>query len=486
MYCFYTITLAIFNGLLYYIIVNVRNQIEKVRQTESARLNSNRFLYSPYYPPAVMLLVTIFYFLKLPLVGLACLVVIGSIVVLSSRDFTPILPPLFSVIMLFSDLNIFNGFWVYLTFLPFVVCLVIHYVLYPIKNFKLGKLFFPLLFTLIALCLGGIGSNYLVSSYVHGLMTIATIGLLLIVEYVVLRQQLSPPKDFSLSQYFSITMITTTLAACLQLMCYKAYYVGTDVLLSTKIFGWANPNHIACMILLTMPLCFYMLQATKDLYLYSTLIVSLLVFMYFTGSDACLIILLIITLFLVFATYQTLSVDKRNLYFKIFGLIIACMIIILILLIELEKIDVVSYIYHHFFSASGRGNLYLKARQLFLSAPFFGNSLGVVITLNIMGINFHSTLFHVLATMGIFGLLVYAYNYYVKIKLLATNNTPIGIYLICSFLAYEIYAMVDTAVFSMLMIYVTAFLLIAEMTTTKNEQLPLPLIKYRHNNVMKY
>ena len=92
--------------------------------------------------------------------------------------------------------------------------------------------------------------------------------------------------------------------------------------------------------------------------------------------------------------------------------------------------------------------------------------------------NFHSVFFHVLATMGIMGIVAYIFYYIARFKILMETNTCFSLFITITFIMFECYAFIDTAEFNAipLMSTLTVMITIVELTNKKSNDQALPLI----------
>jgi O-antigen ligase len=139
-------------------------------------------------------------------------------------------------------------------------------------------------------------------------------------------------------------------------------------------------------------------------------------------------------------------------------------------------------------SDNGREPRYKKAIELFKENPIFGYGFQYTedgtIASPIRIYNFHSTLFHVMATMGTFGLLAYLFYFVQRFAILMKSCSPFTTTMLIGFILVESYAMVDTGEFNAipLMSAVTVMLAVVEWSTKKgNATSALPLATNKHN-----
>ena len=120
-----------------------------------------------------------------------------------------------------------------------------------------------------------------------------------------------------------------------------------------------------------------------------------------------------------------------------------------------------------------RDCLYAEAWKLFCSHPFLGVGLGYNgdhFAINTMQFYwFHSTLFQVLANMGVVGVLAYAFYYIARFRTLRKLRNPFNVFMLIAWLGFEGYSMMDTGTFvpfpTMALVLVTAG--IAELISSR-------------------
>ncbi len=434
------------------------NRLSKIKVF---RTNAENFLYGPLYAPFVMLCVLFAYVGNFSLYGLGFIVLLGCFVVLFSEDLTPLLPILFSVMMVFSDLSVFSSIWTFCIFIPFVGCMIAHYFMYPIKKIKLGKMFFPFLAVLVAFLCGGLLSPTL-NAYVLGLPLIGTIGVALFAEYFILRQQICPPEGVDVKKYFCYTLIWTALLASAELLC--VLLLEGQIIPTTSIH-WCNTNHIGYILLLAMPANFYLMIKNQNVPVHFFLTVIFVVACLLTKSDASLALLCLFTCLLTIFSIKRLSKQNAILLLLLMGV---CIIGVIVLFIVLSFVSpsTLDTFFFNLLSPSKRHILYESAIENFLKAPIFGGSLGLPTILGTNGNNFHSLILHILATLGIFGLIAYAYNFIIRIKIFTTKTDSFNEFMLVAFIMYELYAFIDTGEFVMLMIFMVALILFVEIGNT--------------------
>ena len=179
------------------------------------------FFYGPFYPIYVALFVTLFFALKTELIGLFIVSITASIIFLRFKDATPIIPLLFFVVLMFRDYNEMNNPLAYVALAPAALSFIAKFFVYPVKNFKPGKLFFPLILVCYALFLGGLFSP--LGNYAFGVSVMATIGPTMLVIYIFFSAYICPKKNFDLKKYICFLLVILGLTTTIHLAIYRLH-----------------------------------------------------------------------------------------------------------------------------------------------------------------------------------------------------------------------------------------------------------------------
>ena len=137
---------------------------------------------------------------------------------------------------------------------------------------------------------------------------------------------------------------------------------------------------------------------------------------------------------------------------------------------------------------SSRCNLYDFAITLFKKHPIFGAGVGISDDtlfipddLKLKNFNFHSTIFHTMGTMGVFGIITYIIYYFCRYRILVVKNTAFSAYVYFSLTMFIAYGLIDTCEFNVIPVlsYITVTLLIAEKCRflPQKDNLPLKTVK---------
>ena len=453
--------------------------------------NKNRlenFFYGAFYPIIVALFTTLFFVTKTQLVGLLLASLTASIVFLRFKDATPIFPLLFFVVLCFRDYDSMNSFWAYVYLAPAIITFVLKFFVYPIKNFKPGKLFIPLLLVCIALILGGIRNP--LNNYSGGIAAIVTIGPTMLVIYVFFSAYACPPKYFDLGKYLCFLLVLLGLTSTAHI----AFYRLNSEVLKNSIFerwyiGWGNINCAATLLLPAIASCWYLIAKCRKRLPFFILLFVLHYGVILSNSAGVFGISFAFMPVLAFFAYIKTPVCLRKTYllYLTFSILIL-FVAITALLISFGYNELVGMI-KPFFSESSRTKIYEEAISLFKQYPIFGVGQGYAedfaTPINISLYNFHSVLFHVLATMGIVGLIVYVIYYIARFRILMKSNTCFSIFITIAFMMFECYAFIDTAEFNAipLMSTMTVVMVVTEFLNKKSNDQALPLIMNFSNNI---
>lgn len=451
------------------------------------------FFYGYFYPVIFSLTLLLFWILNLQLVGFAIILVTACFLFVTNKDFTPIIPLLLFVSMVFRDTTVFNGITPYLMIAPVAISLAINVIRFPPKNLRFDNLCFIMVVVSITLLLGGIFSPFFVDLK-YGLHIVVTAGVTMLVIYFVFSNKLCPPSEVDFKKYFATCLLAAANLACLQLLYANLHillYGNTEFVLPS--IGWANTNHIGYIILIAVPFCFYLMLKTR----YVPYLIVELVFLIFcaivSNSDGSFGILIIFSPIMFFAVYRKIPlVHFRK--FHIFCVVLlsallACEIVVLfsdtvIISLQDELNSVIS-------SDNGRTPLYNEAIRLFLLHPLMGTGIGHGFNNDLLLSSasgyYHSTLYQLLASCGIVGIVVYLVYYVQRYRVLGKNYSDFSFFSVMSFLLFSIYSMVDCGEFNFILIYVTVTLAVCNYLNNKkdNASYTLPLCVKRENRVIR-
>lgn len=460
---------------------------EKTLRKNGLISEKNQFIHSFFYGPIYPILVGLFsvfsYFVSIPEIGIVSLGLIACFVLIIYKDLTPFIPLPFTVMLVFRSYdNVLQPINCVVFVLVFF-SLVAHFIIYP-PTLKRGKLYLPLIFVSAALFLGGIGSPYF-SEYERGLATVLATGPLLLFVYFLFTSYLCPPKGFSLKNYICYTLVILGVFVTIEVFFHRyLFYVLSAPNVSELDLGWNNINGVGSLLLATIPACWYLLTRSKRITLSLLSMIFIYVGIVLTRSDGCIgTAIVFIPILMIFSVSKGNSFHK-NILTKIFLIVLSlCSIIAFWGMLKTDLKSVFDFILLKLSDDTNRTILFKDALELFKSHPLFGvgqgyyNPDGWLSLSPVVAYNFHSTFFHVLATMGIVGLVAYIFYFIQRYRIIMAKNSVFNLFAFFSFTMFEMYGMVDTCEFNVMpaMLVVTIILTVIERINTKGNDGALPL-----------
>lgn len=252
--------------------------------------------------------------------------------------------------------------------------------------------------------------------------------------------------------------------------------------------GWGGPNNYSIILAMMIPsTIFYAVKHGKfsPLFLILAAVQFLLVLM--SGSrGATLFGGLILTVALGYAVVKS---EYR-----------ARMVITLIVLLDItlfavmlygkEVVGALSSMLNKGLDASGRGELYRDAIELFKWQPIFGVGfdyrLGGLAGDGYSPFWYHSTFFQSLASTGIVGFLALAYLAFSRYRTFLTDIDPAKLYLLAGFLIFDLYALTDVFFFTPNgLLYLFIMTLAAEKALPLNSGRPLAFTRLEMRQLKK-
>lgn len=435
------------------------------------------FLYSAYYPVATSIWALACYILNIQTVGFMIFIAATGLILVFVKDITPIIPIFASFILTVRNFSL-------LTSVPYIVaycvlgaCFVYHFIRFPFKNFYLGKLFFPLCLVSAALFLGGVLSHHGLHYYKHGLISAFATGPLVLVIYLLFINGIDAPENTDVTTYVSLSVISATVCACLEV--FALYLLQNNVFMGRNT-GWGNFNTVGALTLVAIPLCCYFMIKTEKIAALFAAIIFMIATNILSKSDGSTGISLFSLPFLVVFVFLNLKTKHR----KRFILFLSVTVIILsavglFLLYKFGIDEMIGFITDRT-NENGRSVIYKKAIKIFKENPILGIGQGFSdeqVYEPTMTYNFHSTVFHVLATMGIFGCIAYSVYYFFRFKILLGGRASFNAFAYLSFILFEAYGLIDVCEFNIipLMSFMTLIVLTAEISNIKGEETNLPL-----------
>lgn len=453
---------------------------KNLKNSKFGEISPGSFFYSMVYPVFTGLLALLLWISDMQLVGIFLASLAGGYILAFKKDVFPIIPLLFSVILIFRNLSVFSQPATYLLFAPTVVGIIVHLIRFrPAKPVSL-KLALPIAAVGAAMFSGGLFSPY-AEYYASGIMFIVTLSIAILAEYAFLSLYFNAADGFRYKKFICVQFICTAAVAGLQFVFItNGTYIGEPF--GHKNFGWGNYNYAGYLALFAVPACYYLIATAKNPPLLFPVLILLYVLPVAVGSDGAFGIVIVFTPFCFYFTFRLLR-QKDKLAFLGLLLFATLCLTAAIIVFNNRFSEIVEFVKYHFLYDTGRTKLYKDAWEIFKSYPVFGAGLGYAATVIKEGQNFHSVVFHTLATMGLVGLAAYIYYYWVRIKILFGFNTPFNLFMFVAFAMFTAYSSIDCGEFNILMVFATMIIVVTEYSNKNQEMgLPLPALKSRFDS----
>ena len=429
------------------------------------------FFYSMTYPVITGLFALLFWMSELQLVGVAVASLTGGYLMAFKKDTFPIIPLLFSIILIFRNLGVFANPLTYLLFLPVVAGVVTHIIRFrPEKPVSL-KLVLPIITVGVAMFTGGLFSPYM-EYYSSGIMHMVTLSVAMLAEYAFLSLYFCPPQGFSYKRYFCTQLVCIAAVAGVQYLFIEwGIYLGgpfghTDL-------GWGNYNYAGYLALFAVPACYYLIVSARKPILLFPVLALMYLLPAVVGSDGAFGIIIIFTPICFYFAYRNLSNKDRYALSCLFLFALLCIAITAIIFNNYVD-EILNYLKLHFLYDTGRTDLYEEAWELFKKLPVFGAGIGYAVSFIEVGQNFHSVILHTLATMGLVGFAAYIFYYLVRIKILFTLNTQFNLFMYMAFAMFTAYSSIDCGEFTIIMVFATMIIAVTEHSN-KKKSIDFPL-----------
>ncbi len=440
----------------------------------------DRFLYSRSYFSLLALTIFLCWFFEVESYGVIGIIFFASIVLILRRDTTPLIPVIIVVAMIFpKDIDPMTYANVFYFFIPLPIALGIHFIRFRVP-FRVGKLFFSQTAVSIALLLGGIGTIS-VEMYTRGLTYALLLGVAILFFYFFFYLYAYPPKnvDFKywLANFLNITGILITAQVATR-------YIQNPELIqavgSGASIGWGVGNNYATVLLITVAGTFYLASKSKFSVIYIIIAaLQYLAIVFGWSRGATLFAAIILPMYLI----AMIIGAKENRKYVWFGLAIVMALLLGTIIGAWDDVMIlVDKILEQGTGVSGRDKLYTEAVDMFKASPIFGAGVGFdgdYYTLETMPMYwFHSTYYQVMGSMGIIGLVSYAWYYLQRYRVMVRKNCLFSIMMLIAMIGFEGYSMIDTGTFVPLPIMIMVILVTLVMELD-NQKHPETFIDYK-------
>ena len=453
--------------------------------------HTDKFFYGEYYLGYLTLFAAFFYCAYTPLLNVCAFALLGCFLLITYRDLTPIIPIPIFIVLGIRDFSVFSSPVCYVVLALAALAIIAHFFIYPIKKIFIGKLFFPLVAVSVALFLGGIFSEH-ESTYFNGIVTMVSVGPVMLFAYFWFSQYICPPKDFRLTNYIFSVFTFVGVCCFIEIYAHVLIHIKDNGELFYHVLGWGNINSAGTLLLLALASCSYLIFYGKHRLRNVIFLILIYAAIFSTGSDGVTGIAVIFTPIIMFFTITSgkLKSNKYQVFVKICTALLSAIILAALVIILLDKQnELLDYVLIKLSNDNRRTELYLEAWDLFKKYPIFGVGQGYSPTESFLQYsftityNFHSSIVHVLATMGIVGAATYVYYFIARYRILMHQHLPVNLFAYFAFTMFEIYAAIDTAEFSPipLLLGVTLLLVTVEQINVRSSTQPLPLSLNSHD-----
>lgn len=380
--------------------------------------------------------------------GLAIFMAIGIVMIFTCKDMLPLLMPvmLASMLMLTSYGMFIDDFK---PLIPLGVLILLgvflHPFIYGVRTYK-GKMLWAIIAVAVAILIGGVG-NISAKAYFRPVTLFYTLMLSIgiVVSYLYMRNYVTNDENHNSTKVIVRCMIYIGLMGLTMILPKAIKCMIDKVDISIQ---WSN--NLSTFFLMTMPFAFYLsVKFTKYGVLYFLLGILEFIGIFLTDSRGGIIFGLITVFICVLCSIIFASKINRIIYMTITGIILLSLIIFFSVnfhIIEnlLKKLSVVE--------GEARLTLFEVAVKNFLAHPIVGTGLGF------MGDGYkpakgaiywyHSTPFQIIGSMGLVGVIAYAYQLIARMKVCMYRKCKFNLFAFISFLAFELMALVNPGDFA--------------------------------------
>ena len=418
----------------------------------------NKFMHSFYYFGLLVILSFVAYITKIPEICIVPTFILFGLSLIFVDDITPVIMAIFIIPSCLPSGTTPDNALYLIFYLPICLVPAVYHIIKYKANKKWGKFALPQLVVSIALILGGIGSTISAEQYSKGLVQAMTLGFLTLILYLLCINYFKPQKDFDLFVAKAMTAIGFSLVLDhFVVLFFNPDYKFIEVTHDIIGTGAYVSTNMAMLYLVTAPFAFYIgSKKTKMNILYYFLGMLEFAACFFTYSKGGILMMLVtLPCCIIYSLFKANNKKTTWLYFGIF-FIIALAVVLTYLdnfkIIIKNILEIVEDSNLNEFS-SGRILLYKEGLEVFCMFPLFGAGMGYTSPTQINSVidffQFHSTFIQIIACMGMFGLVAYAYNYIVKYKIICKSlrKSTFSAFVLFAMLGFEGYSMIDCGMF---------------------------------------
>ncbi|MDD4839230.1 MAG: O-antigen ligase family protein [Clostridia bacterium] len=247
--------------------------------------------------------------------------------------------------------------------------------------------------------------------------------------------------------------------------------------------SWAHPNNVAILLALSIPMTLYYATKLKKTPIFpiALAILEFAIMLLTTSRGPILFTAVALPIIAVFVFIKAKNRKQVGISFGI------CILLAVAFVVVFK--DTIQDLFARFLelglSDNGRFDIYREAVSLFKTAPIFG--IGLDYGFGIWGTYqfywFHSTIFQILASFGIFGVLCFAYFFFARYRAFLIKPSTAKLAVLAGLLLMEAYGMVDIVFFNSYTYIIMMFLCLgAEKSLDEKQGLAFPQIKQKKSN----
>ena len=430
-----------------------------------------KFAYTDFYFIAYAAIVFIAWTAESAEFGFVAIIALTCLSLVILDDVLPVTAPLFyAMCMIFTD-QVEDFIFMWPTFIPPGIAIAFFLIRNRTRLRRPGSMTVPQLVLSVVLMIGGLGVCT-AAEYTRALPNAIMLGFGGLAIYLLVYCYAGRDERRDVGIYFSKMLMWFGFVVLAEI---AVWYIRADLPPSqwgsvARDFGWGIENNASTILSVSAPMCFYLavryrwggIYALCGLAQYIGIILTYSrggILMAAVTGPVCAVVALV------------KAVDKKRMGMA-YAVIIAAGVVAIGVLFD-DIAAAIKSLFDQGFGPSSRDLLYAEAWKLFCSHPFLGVGLGYNgdhFAINTMQFYwFHSTLFQVLANMGVVGVLAYAFYYIARFRTLRKLRNPFNVFMLIAWLGFEGYSMMDTGTFvpfpTMALVLVTAG--IAELISSR-------------------
>jgi len=401
----------------------------------------------------VLALITfIFWVTKLTLPGIAVICAVMGIILALCEDATPIISCFAFLFLIFgeTEMHLTGTELLWSLFLLFPLAgFIFHAVRYKIKPFKLGGFSLSVIITLFAWLLQGVGMERETFGAAVCILIAIAFAAVYFVIYAVTKREGSKLPDYLANVFLAVGALIS-----LQIAVY--HFSEGDFLFKDDwtLLGWGHRNAVAAIMALVLPAPFYFAAKIKK---FGFLFII-------AGSVEYILILLLQSRgvsalssveFLIMLVYSVAAAKKKD---RIKNAIVVAVIAVAAIAVFIWKREVIIGLFNRLLTSkldvNGRDKLWTEGIERFFDKPVFGVGFDCpselyreMVSKKDGPVFYHSTFIQILASLGLFGGICYAYTYYWRYREIFTDMNKLKFAFLIGMAAFEAYCFIDTVYF---------------------------------------